>query len=167
MGELKAAPSVTLRPPQPEDGPAMHRLAASSETLDVNTRYAYVLLAHHFSATSAIAENSSGPVGFATGYHPPGRPDVLFVWQICVAAQARGQGVGAAMLDWLVDRADRDIVVEATVAPSNAASNAMFGALARRRNTTLAISDGFPASLFPAPHEAEPLVRVGPITSKP
>jgi len=69
--------------------------------------------------------------------------------------------------------------LEATVSPSNTASLALFRSFARRRDTTLATHEGYGAELFPhapdrapdrppharPPHEAEPLLRIGPFTS--
>src|SRR3546814_4120004 len=55
------------------------------------------------------------------------------------------------------------ICIEATVAPTNLASAALFRALARDLGTPCVVSTGFPAALFPeANHEPERLFRIGP-----
>ncbi|MEZ4368003.1 MAG: hypothetical protein R2939_17245 [Kofleriaceae bacterium] len=50
----------------------------------------------------------------------------------------------------------------ATVAPDNAASQALFRGYARRHELPVAELAGYPASLFPADHAPEPLLRIGP-----
>ncbi|HEY9266146.1 MAG TPA: diaminobutyrate acetyltransferase, partial [Mycobacterium sp.] len=105
----------------------MHRLVAETEVLDLNSTYAYLLLATDFADTSVVAERDGELCGLITGYHPPSRPEVLFVWQVAVAESARGSGLAGAMLDTLTRRVREDrhghpVTVEATVAPSNSAS---------------------------------------------
>ena len=83
---------------------AVHKLVADSGVLDLNSTYAYVLLCTDFADSSIVAERDGRVCGFIGGYHPPQRPDVLFVWQVVVAASERGTGLGGAMLDALVHR---------------------------------------------------------------
>ena len=91
-----------LRRPRAADGLAVHKLVADSGVLDLNSTYAYVLLCTDFADSSIVAERDGRVCGFIGGYHPPQRPDVLFVWQVVVAASERGTGLGGAMLDALV-----------------------------------------------------------------
>lgn len=142
--------------------------------LDLNSSYAYLLLCTDFAATSIVADVAGELQGFITGYQPPPRPDVLFVWQVAVAAKAQRSGLAAAMLDTLVDRvrAERGggpLTVEATVAPGNAESRAFFGAFARRHGVPMTEHAHFTADqLDPEQaHEDEPLLRIGPIAGTP
>src|SRR3546814_3808888 len=75
----------------------------------------------------------------------------LFVWQIGVAPDATGRGIAGRLLRALLDRpACRTVrCIEATVAPTNLASAALFRALARDLGTPCVVSTGFPAALFP------------------
>ncbi|MCV7315628.1 diaminobutyrate acetyltransferase [Mycolicibacillus parakoreensis] len=167
----RRARAESLRPPTGTDAIAMRDLAAATEVLDVNSTYAYLLMAVDFAATSIVAERDGTLCGFITGYHPPDRPEVLFVWQVAVADSAQGTGLASAMLDTLAHRvrADRHghpLTVETTVTPSNEASRAFFAAFARRHGVTLTEHEGFGAELLDAEcsHEAEPMLRIGPIT---
>mgnify|MGYP002651547875 CR=1 FL=1 len=51
-----AQPAVTFRAATLDDGAAMWRIARDSQVLDVNTSYAYLLMARDFGAHSAVAE---------------------------------------------------------------------------------------------------------------
>ncbi|MGV0794000.1 diaminobutyrate acetyltransferase [Mycolicibacterium sp. XJ1819] len=166
-------PPYLLRRPQGSDALAMHRLADATRTLDLNSTYAYLLWATDFADTSIIAEADGEPVGFITGYHPPTRPEVLFVWQVAVSPSAQGKGLGSAMLDGLVtrvraDRRGHPVTVEATVAPSNEQSRALFGGFARRHGVPITEHEHFGADLLDADgnHEDEPILRIGPITAR-
>ncbi|GAB5899416.1 diaminobutyrate acetyltransferase [Mycolicibacterium mageritense] len=166
------ARSELLRPPCAEDAIAIRDLAAATGVLDLNSTYAYLLLATDFAATSIVAESAGALRGFITGYHPPARPDVLFVWQVAVAPAGQGNGVASAMIDALVHRvrANRHghpVTVEATVSPDNSASRAFFGAFARRHGVPLVEQPHFGADLLSADnsHEDEPILRIGPIAA--
>ncbi len=161
-----------LRSPNEGDAVGMHRLVAETEVLDLNSTYTYLLMATDFASTSIVAEKDGRIHGLITGYHPPARPEVLFVWQVAVAAAARGSGLASAMLDGLVhrvraNRRGHPVTVEATVTPSNSASRAFFGAFARRHGVPLVEEPRFTAAHLAADesHEDEPTVRIGPITT--
>jgi L-2,4-diaminobutyric acid acetyltransferase len=161
---------VNLRRPRGDDAIAIRDLAAATGVLDLNSTYAYLLLATDFAATSIVAECGGELEGFITGYHPPPRPDVLFVWQVAVAPAAQGTGLASVMIDDLVkrvhaDRGGRPITVEATVSPGNTASRAFFGAFARRHDLPLVEQPHFGCDLLGADgaHEDEPILRIGPI----
>lgn len=103
----------------------MWRLAVESRTLDVNSRYAYILWCRDFARTSVIARRDDGrAVGYVTGYLRP-ENGALFIWQVCVDPVARGAGLAGRMLDavWeqavAVGGAER---METTITPDNASS---------------------------------------------
>jgi L-2,4-diaminobutyric acid acetyltransferase len=148
----------------------MHRLAAATNVLDVNSTYAYLLCATDFADTAIVAEEGGELRGFITGYHPPARPEVLFVWQVAVAPHAQGGGLATAMLDALVSRVRQGrhghpLTVETTVAPGNQPSRALFGAFARRHGVPITSLPHFDADLLGADHDDEPMLRIGPITA--
>lgn len=162
--------AAALRPPRGSDAVAIRDLVAETGVLDLNSTYAYLLLSTDFAQTSIVADVDGRLQGFITGYRPPPRPDVLFVWQVAVAPSAQRGGLAAAMLDALVDRVRAEgngarLTVEATVSPGNASSRAFFGAFARRRGVALTEHAHFTADqLDPGgAHEEEPLLRIGPI----
>lgn len=150
----------------------MHRLVADTGVLDVNSTYTYLLMATDFADTTIVADRDGELCGLITGYHPPARPEVLFVWQVAVAEAARGTGLAGVMLDTLVERVRRDrhghpVTVEATVSPGNTASRALFGGFARRHGVLLVEQPHFTAAQLDVDgiHEDEPLLRIGPITT--
>ncbi len=113
-----------------------------------------------------VATAGDRQVGFISGYRPPTRPDVLFVWQVAVAEAARGRGIAGRMLDDLIARPACSGVtaMETTVTPSNGASRAMFASFARRQGAGIDETAGFTGDLFPTDaHEDERLLRIGPL----
>lgn len=154
-----------MRPPRVADGRNLWQLARTSQVLDVNSPYLYLLIGAHFADTSIVAQAAKELVGFVSGYRPPNLPETLFVWQVAVADSARGRGIARGMLMGLLHRPACAGVrfIETTVTPSNQPSRAMFDSLARRLGTTIAESPGFPSHLFPdANHDEERLLRIGP-----
>ncbi|HEY1972409.1 MAG TPA: diaminobutyrate acetyltransferase [Pseudonocardia sp.] len=173
---IDAPPQISIEQAVIEDGVAMHLLAAETEVLDVNSRYAYLLWCRDFASTSVVARRAgdeaddSVVVGFVTGYRRPEEPNTLLVWQVAVAEEARGQGLAGRMLDSLWDQVAEWAPIdhmETTVTPDNDASIAMFTAFAKRHDTDMARTDLFDADLLSADgedHEPEQKYRIGPIT---
>lgn len=164
--EATSKPPVHFRNPTVSDGSAVWNLIKDAGTLELNTAYAYLLLCSDFADTSIVAERDGALLGFVGGYLIPTRPDTVFVWQVGVSADARGEGVASRLLDHLVlSDGCRDVhYLETTVTPSNKPSRALFGSLARRGGAPLEESEGFPESVFPeGEHEAERRLRIGPI----
>lgn len=159
--------NVEYRRPEILHGQAIWRLVRESGVLDPNSAYCYLLLCRDFAETCVVAQVEDEVIGFVTGYRPPGRDDTLFVWQVGVAPDFRGQGLAGGMVLEILERdCCRNIRrIEATVSPSNDASRALFSSLARRLDTELTESPCFDASAFPeGGHESEPLLRVGTFT---
>lgn len=160
------ATAVTLRRLQRGDGARLHDLVAACPPLDLNSRYAYLLLGEHYGSTSAIAESGGEIVGAVTGYVPPTQPDTLFVWQVAVSAQCRGQRLGSQMLEYLLDQCmvPRQLRwMETTISPSNQASHALFTGFAARHGVGCSTTTLFGASDFGASgHEEERLYKIGP-----
>ncbi len=166
--ESKEAGRLLFRQPNAGDGPAMYALVERCKPLDVNSRYCYLVLCEHFSSTCILAEMDGEVVGMMTAYVLPDRHDTLFVWQIAVDERMRGQGLARKLFAHLLKRRNlKNItIIEATVNPSNDASRALFHALARDCGCPVAESPLFASSLFgEGEHEAENLIRVGPIYS--
>jgi L-2,4-diaminobutyric acid acetyltransferase len=158
-----ATPEVTIEAPEIADGVAMHRMAAESGVLDVNSRYAYLIWCRDFAATSVVARMKDQVVGFVTGFRRPDAPDTLVVWQVAVDPVTRGAGVGGRMLDSLFDRVPGVAYMETTVTPDNESSNRMFVSFATRRNAGFERTELFSRELLGAGHEPEMLYRIGPI----
>lgn len=137
----------------------------SESTLDQNSAYKYILMSEFFAESCVVAKENEKVVGFITGFIPPKKPDTIFVWQIGVDATQRGKGLGSKLLIELVNQQNSDEIthVEATITPSNKASQALFERLAKNFNTECQISEFFEERLFPKGHEEEMLFRIGPI----
>lgn len=160
---------ITLRHPCLEDGTAMCQLVQETTPLDPNSCYAYLLLCTHFSDTCIVAEEESELVGFVAAYRPPKNPDVLFVWQVGVKPVARGKGLAKSMILTLLERDTCQSVnfLEATVTPSNVASQTLFRSLANAYEAYCDETCWFPSEAFGAgEHEAEVLFRIGPLPER-
>jgi L-2,4-diaminobutyric acid acetyltransferase len=159
------------RPPRVEDAEGIWRLVRECKPLDLNSCYAYMLLCRDFPATCAVAEGEPGrPAAFVSGYIPPGRPDVLFVWQVAVDPAFRGRGLARSLIRDILGREACTGVryIETTVSPSNKPSDALFQGLAAGLPAPLQRLPGFDKSLFgSSDHEEEILYRIGPFTHHP
>lgn len=169
-------PGLVVRPPTTADGAAMWRLARDSGSLDLNSSYAYLLLADHFAATCRLAflpdaggpdgtATEGEPVGFVSAYRLPADPATLFVWQVAVDPRARGRRVAGRLLDAVVDataEGDGPAVtrMHTTVTTDNASSRRVFARWAAERGATLRETTGYEAAHFPDGHEAEPLLVI-------
>ncbi|KXP09915.1 2,4-diaminobutyric acid acetyltransferase [Tsukamurella pulmonis] len=152
-----AEAGVSTRRPSIDDGIRLWEIARDTEVLDLNSTYAYTLLCRDFAASSIVAERDGAVAGFVTGYRRPDRPDTLFVWQVAVDAAHRGHGIASRMLIDLLDRLAVEGVtrLETTITADNTASQQLFGAVAKKRGSTLAVSDLF-ASHHISPTDSEP-----------
>lgn len=139
---------------------------ARDSGLDENSPYAYLMWAEYFAATSVVATTveADTPVGFVTGFRLPEDPSTVFVWQIGVDADHRGQGIASRLLDALVERTDAAFI-EATVTPDNLASETLFRRLGDRHGATTTVTELFAENQFPPGHEAEHRFRIGPLSS--
>jgi len=142
----------------------MWRLARESGVLEENAEYTYHMFSHFFREACVIAELDGQPVGFIAGLRTPDDPSRVFVWQIAVDQVARGKGVAAAMLHGLIERLAPDVeYLEATVTPSNEASERTFRKVARELDVDCETRVLFPGHRFGGPsHEDEVLFSIGP-----
>lgn len=161
--------TLTIRKTSERDGAAVWELVRGAGTLDLNSAYCYLLLCDRYRDTCAIAVQEGRVVGFVSAFIAQDRPDTLFVWQIAVDAAVRGRGVATELLRDIAEgcgNRSKIRYIEATVSPSNRASNRLFERYAASRGAELAYYDGgYAAALFPVgqAHEDEPLLRIGPL----
>jgi len=160
--------SIFLRLPVLEDGMAVFRLVENCPPLDINSSYCNLLQCSHFANTSVAALLNGELVGFISGYVVPDRPDTLFVWQVAVAEQTRGLGLGSHMLTHILARPHcSDITyLETTITEDNPASWALFKRLAKALSAEF-LSSGWMdnEAHFSGQHDSEALVRIGPFNS--
>lgn len=163
---LAPATETLFRNPTAKDGPAVHALIERCPPLDTNSLYANLLQCSHFADSCVLAEQAGALVGWISGYRPPHEPDALFVWQVAVAPEARGQNLGVRMLDALFQMpaafdATRLIT---TVTPSNQPSRAMFARFAEIHGCQMEARAYFDRdSHLGGLHESEELISIGPL----
>ena len=121
-----------FRRPDKSDGAAVWETVEKSGALDLNSAYSYLMMAAYFPDTCRVAYRGRRMAGFVLGFTPPRQPDTLFVWQIGVNPREQGRGLGKAMLlDLLATPACGHLrYLEATVTPSNTASERLFRGVA-------------------------------------
>ncbi|MFA9560097.1 diaminobutyrate acetyltransferase [Evansella sp. AB-rgal1] len=159
---------VSFSKPTAKDGSSMWELVKES-TLDLNSPYKYIMMSEYFSDTCIVAKENDHLVGFITAFILPEKQDVLFIWQVGVHSSQRGKGIASRMLNELLSRNERKNIrfVEATVTPTNIASQSLFQRLARDHSTECIVDECFPADFFPGNgHEAELTYRVGPFSKQ-
>lgn len=159
---------ITFRQPRAEDGGAIRAVVEATGVLDRNSTYAYVLLADRFGDSAVVAERAGRVIGFVTGFRDPRDPDVAFLWQIGVAPEAQGGGLGRRLLDAFL-RAPANTGarwLHTTVAEGNDASEALFRGMAARIGAEVEVSAGYPAALLDPGHASERLFRIGPLPTR-
>lgn len=153
------------RSPSKSDGAKIWSIVKDSGKLDVNTPYFYATMSHWFSSSCMLVEDvhNNCLVGVIIGFRQPENPNTLFIWQITVAKEYRGQEIALKLVDKLASEADIQYV-EATIAPSNAASRRLFEKWAAKQQAAIEKSEGFGVEIFPnEAHEQEDLYRIGPL----
>lgn len=161
------SPVIQLRSPTVDDGAVIHELIRCAPPLDLNSVYAYLLQGLHFAETCVVAEVMDHIVGYVSAYVLPHATDTLFVWQVAVDSDYRGQNLGLRMLRHLLSRdACREIRwLETTVTPGNIPSRRMFEQLAAQLDCQLTVARLFSfASFGGSNHEEEELYRIGPLS---
>ncbi len=156
---------ITVTTPDAELGAAVHELIANCPPLDTNSMYCNLLQSSHFADTSVAALLDGDVVGFISGYRIPKQPDSLFIWQVAVGEQARGQGLATRMLKAILGRPENQDIkrIETTITADNKASWALFEGLARKLDTQISSKVFFDKDRhFAGQHKTEMLVKVGP-----
>jgi L-2,4-diaminobutyric acid acetyltransferase len=157
-------PSIALRKPTDADGPAVWQLIDDCPPLDRNSRYCNLLQCTDFADTCIVAERGDDIVGWVSGYRLPNDPGTLFVWQVAVHPDARGEGLGKRMLSTLLSRLAQSDVnsMRTTVTRDNHASRAMFRALADGLGAQIRERPHFDADThFDSDQDSEYLIEIG------
>src|SRR5690606_2482281 len=133
--DARSGRTTLIRPPRIDEGIAMWRIARDSQTLDLNSSYAYVLYARDFADTCRTASVHGPPAAVVLGYRRPNDESCLFIWQVAVDADSRGLGLAGRMLDDLLhdDSIDPPVrTIHTTITDDNIASQNTFRSLAKR-----------------------------------
>lgn len=158
------AGQIALRKPRADDGPAVTRLVAACPPLDANSRYCNLLQCTDFADTCIVAERDGGLIGWVSGYRVPQEPETLFVWQVAVHPDARGEGLGKQMLHTLLNRLAQSGVesMRTTVTRNNHASRAMFRAVADACGAQMREREHFDSDThFDSSQDSEYLIEIG------
>ena len=166
-------PEVFFRHANARDGAKMYEFVKEHGVLELNTAYAYMILAEHFGQSCLVAEcpgqvGDNELAGFVLAYRPPQSPEDIFVWQIGTHPKMRGRGLAKRMLGELQALpGNRGVThVSATVATDNEPSRALFRGFARDNDVRCEESEFFTPDMFPGgDHEAEDMFRIGPLNS--
>lgn len=156
---------MNFRMPVAQDGPAITALIAACPPLDGNSSYCNLLQCTHFADSCLVAERDGRIVGWVSGYRLPADPSRLFIWQVAVAAQARGAKLAQRMIAALLERPSVAGVTHliTTITPDNAASWALFRGIAARLSTDLTKTPLFERNAhFVGAHETEWQATIGP-----
>lgn len=150
--------------PVKKNASGIFSLVRNSGVLDVNSEYLYLLQTTHFASTSAVALDDNNVVGFVTGYLIPEQPDALFVWQVGVDANYRGQNIAGRLIENILQRDNLSQVqyIHTTVSPSNASSLRLFEKLASHLKCEIKSQSYFELEDFLDAHEEEVLYTIGP-----
>ncbi|MGE3143175.1 MAG: diaminobutyrate acetyltransferase [Hyphomonadaceae bacterium] len=157
---------TVIREPTAEDGAAISDLIARCPPLDRNSVYSTLLLCTHFAKTCALAEGERRPEGWVSAYLPPSAPDTLFVWQVAIDAERRGEGLAGRLIAAILARpACRRVKrLQTTITCDNEASWALFRNVAAKFGADFSAAPHFLRTThFAGDHETEHLVTIEPI----
>ena len=156
----------SVRKPVAEDGAKVWELVQACKPLDENSMYCNLLQSDHFADTCCLAELSQEMVGWVSAYVLPNDPETLFVWQVAVAEDARGRGLGSLMLQSILRRPQcKDVNrLQTTITADNNASWSLFRRFASFQDSQMDIQPYYTQALhFQERHKTENLVTI-PLT---
>lgn len=161
---------LSLRHPRATDGHPLNQLVAACPPLDTNSVYCNLLQCQHFADTSVAGLVDNRLVGFISAYLLPDDPETLFIWQVAVDADYRGQGLAKRMLNWLVTQqgtaSARQLITSIT--PDNLGSWKLFESLARDWHARPVKKMLFEREQhFAGQHDDEYLLRIAPLPHRP
>ncbi len=169
VAEQKATdPVITIRQPRAEDSARALELVGRCPPLDLNSAYFYLLQCTQFAETCAAAETGGAIVGFISGHRVPTSPNALFIWQVAVAEEARGRGLGREMMLDILRRPTSSGLTHllATFTDDNLPSQRMFRSVANALKTDIGHSVLFDRDIhFAGAHESEVLLTIGPFSA--
>lgn len=156
-------PLPALRKPAAKDGAEIWKLVRACSPLDENSMYCNLLQCDHFADTCVLADLSQEVVGWVSAYVMPNAPDTLFVWQVAVSDKARGRGLGALMLQSILNRPQCNGVtrLQTTITADNEASWSLFRKFSRLQGHRMDIAPYYTQALhFQEQHKTEHMVTI-------
>ncbi len=156
---------IKFRKPKKEDAKQIVNLITVGGTLDLNSEYLYLLQTTHFQDTCCVAVCNEQIIGFVSGYIIPNEKNKLFIWQVAVSIQYRGQNLAMQIILQILKNVSVEYLVS-TVSPSNHSSARVFEKLAQFLSTRFTTEVLFDLDDFIQAHEEEVQYTIGPIIQK-
>ena len=158
-----ALAQIVIRKPSVKDGVALADLIQRCPPLDHNSLYCNLLQCSLFADTAVVAYLGSQLVGAVTGFLKPSDPGTLFVWQVAVAPDARGNNLAGAMVRTILKEHPQVRFFETTITVENRASESTFTRLARSLDCKISHRIIFDQTHhFAGHHSSEVLWKLGP-----
>jgi len=150
--------------PTKKNGSAVAKLIQRCPPLDLNSTYHYLIQSHYFDRTCAIALEGNKVVAFVSGFIKPKNKNCLFIWQVAIDGNYRGNGFGIELIEFLLDQ-NKDVnTIETSITKNNIASRKMFQKIVTKYETTMSEETLFGKKEdFSYEHESEMLITIGPI----
>ena len=119
---------AAIRPAREEEFVDLQGFVAGCPPLEPYAEHMYRILLRHFGSCSTVAEDGGRMLGFVMGFVSHRFPGTYFLWQIGVAPDLQGSGLGRRLLADLEGRLLRDGVrrIEVTIDPMNDPSRRLF-----------------------------------------
>lgn len=106
------------------DYSTLRYLAENNYPLDIHTHYTYYVLTHMFDGSCFLLFEDQEPIGYITSVY---NEECLFIWQIGILEQYRGNGYSQMLIDEVVKVArNKELSMLVTIAEDNQASYAAF-----------------------------------------
>jgi|OM-RGC.v1.022205254 diaminobutyrate acetyltransferase (EC 2.3.1.178) len=151
------------------NGKEVYDLVKNSPPLDENSMYCNFLQCEHFSDTSVCAKQGDTLVGFISAYLLPNNNNTLFIWQVAISKEARGQGLALKMIEHLLERLHLKNVchIETTITHENQSSWRLFEKVASALSCEIHSSEWLNKEThFQSQHSTEMLVKIGPFQTQ-
>ena len=162
--EVYSKQNIQIKNPDSDYGYQISELIKNSPPLDLNSTYLYFIQSHYFNKTCAIAVNEVDRViGFVSGFQDPRKKDTLFIWQVAISKDARGNGLASKLIHFILQEHPHMQFIETTITKDNTSSISLFNKISQELNTNI-IEEPFldKTKHFLNQHDSENLFRIGP-----
>ena len=162
--EVYSKQNIQIKNPDFDYGYQISELIKNSPPLDLNSTYLYFIQSHFFNKTCAIAVNEiDSVIGFVSGFQDPRKKDTLFIWQVAISKDARGNGLASKLIHFILQEHPHMQFIETTITKDNTSSISLFNKISQELNTNI-IEEPFldKTKHFLNQHDSENLFRIGP-----
>jgi L-2,4-diaminobutyric acid acetyltransferase len=98
-----------------------------------------------------------------SGFQDPRKKDTLFIWQVAISKDARGNGLASKLIHFILQEHPHMQFIETTITKDNTSSISLFNKISQELNTNI-IEEPFldKTKHFLNQHDSENLFRIGP-----